>query len=70
LTHGNVCELLVTNGNIVFGCYTLDFRRRIDSREQYEEDWNTVVGLGEGFENAERRLFDILFTHHFTNKRC
>ena len=70
LTHGDVSEFFVKSGDIELGCDTLNFGRWVDSREQNKEDWNTVVGLGESFENAERRLLNILFAHHLTDKRC
>ena len=70
LTHGDVCEFFVKSGDIELGCNTLNFGRWVDSREQNKEDWNTVVGLGESFENAERRLLNILFAHNLTDKRC
>ena len=70
LTHGDVCEFFVKSGDIELGCDTLNFGRWVDSREQNKEDWNTVVGLGKSFENAERRLLNILFAHYLTDKRC
>lgn len=68
LAHRNVSELLVTYRNIVFCSYSLYFRSWVNSREQDEEDWNSVVGLSKGLENVEGRLLNVSFTHHLTNE--
>jgi hypothetical protein len=67
LTHRDVGELLVSDGNIVFGCHPFHFRGRVDSREQHEEDRNAAVGLGECLKDVKRRLFDVTFSHHFSD---
>lgn len=33
LTHGNICELFVADGNTIFGCYSFDFWCGVDSWE-------------------------------------
>lgn len=68
LAHGNVGEFLVSDGDVVLGCDSLDFRSGVDTREEHEEDWDSVVGFSEGFEDAERRLFDVPLAHDLSDK--
>lgn len=68
LTHRNVSELFVANGDVVFGGNTLDLRSRIDTREKDEEYWDTTICLCEGLEDTEWRLFDVFFTHHLADE--
>lgn len=68
LSHRNVSELFVTSRNIILSCNTLHLRCRIDSWEEYEEYWNTVISLGESLEDAKWRLLDVFFTHHLADE--
>lgn len=68
LAHGNVGEFLVSDGDVVLGCDSFHFWRGVDSREEHEEDWDSVVGFCEGFEDAERRLFDVSLAHDLSDK--
>jgi len=67
LTHRDIGELLVADGNFVLGSHSLNLRCGVNSGEQHEEDWNSIVSLSECFEDAEGRLLDVPFTHHFSN---
>lgn len=69
MTHRDVGKLLVGSRDVVLGSDTFDFRRRVDSREEDEEHWDPVIGLSEGFEDAEWWLFDVSFAHHFAYER-
>ena len=68
LTHGNVGELLVEDGDVVFGSNSFDFGSGVDTREEHEEDGDFVGGFREGFEDIEGRLLNIPFSHHFSHE--
>lgn len=67
LTHRYISELLVFDRDVEFGSNSLNFRRRVNSGEKYEEYGSLLISLIKCFEDVEGGLLNVSFSHNLGN---
>lgn len=69
LSHGNVDESSVLNGNILSSADSLDIGSGITTREKHKEYRCISIRFFITFENIKRLLLNIWFSHNFIYKQ-